>query len=259
MKKTPILLTLLVLQFTVAAQASRHQLREGNRQYNKERYDQAEVAYRRALQRDTTDARGQYNLGGALYRQGKYDDAAHHYEQTLADPKASDRRRANALHNRGNSLLKAGMENQQQELLQEALNSYQEALKLNPKNDDTRYNLALARRLLQQMQQQQQQQQQQGGGQNNDQQDQQQQQNQQNQQDNKNQQDQLNQQNQQQQQQDQQQQQGQQQQNRHDSQQTQKRDAERMLEAMKNNERQTLREVNRSDDKVNGGKKDKDW
>ena len=32
-----------------------------------------------------------------------------------------------------------------------------------------------------------------------------------------------------------------------------------MLEAMKNNERQTLREVNRSDDKVNGGKKDKDW
>lgn len=260
MKKTLILLPLLALQLTMCAQASRHQLREGNRQYNKERYDQAEVAYRRALERDTTDARGQYNLGGALYRQGKYDDAARHYEQTLADPKANDRRRANALHNRGNSLLKAGMENQQQEMLQEALKSYQEALKLNPKNEDTRYNLALTRRLLQQMQQQQQQNQQ--GGQNNDQQNQDQQQNQQQQQNNNNQdnqQQQNQQQNQQNQQQDQQQKQGQQQENRHDNQDAKKRDAERMLEAMKNNERQTLREVNRNNENVRSGKKDKDW
>ena len=251
-------IALFALQLTAGAQASRHQLREGNRQYNKERYDQAEVAYRRALERDTTDARGQYNLGASLYRQKKYDDAARHYEQTLADPKVSDHRKANALHNRGNSLLKAGIENQQQEMLQEALKSYQEALKLNPKNDDTRYNLALARRLLQQMQQQQQQQQQ--GGQNNEQQQNQQQQNQQGQGNNdENQQQQNQQQNQQNQQQDQQQKQGQQQENRHDSQETRKRDAERMLEAMKNNERQTLREVNRSNEKARSGKKDKDW
>lgn len=259
MRKTLILLSLLLLQVSIHAQASRHQLREGNRQYNKEHYDQAEVAYRRALERDSNDARGHYNLGGALYRQKKYDDAAHHYEQVYAAPKASDRTRADAMHNRGNSLLKAGMESGQQEMLQEALKSYQEALKLNPKNDDTRYNLALARRLLQQMQQQQQQQQQQGGGQNNDQQ----QDKQQNQSgnDNKDQQDQQknNQQNQQNQQEDQRQEQGQQQANLHQNDNTKKRDAERMLEAMKNNERQTLREVNRNNANARGGKKDKDW
>ncbi len=263
MKKTLILLPLLLLQLSLAAQASRHQLREGNRQYNKEHYDQAEVAYRRSLQRDSTDACGQYNLGSTLYRQKKYDDAARHYEHAVTAPKANNRQRADALHNRGNSLLKAGMEQSNQEMLQEALHSYQEALKLNPKNDDTRYNLALARHLLQQMQQQQQQQQ---GGQNNDQQQQQQQnQQQQNQQQGNNKDQQQNQQqnqqqqNQQQQQQDQQQQQGQQQENRHQDQDVKRRDAERMLEAMKNNERQTLREVNRNNENVHSGKKDKDW
>ena len=258
MRKTLIILPLLLLQLNLAAQASRHGLREGNRQYNKERYDEAEVAYRRALEQDTTDRRGQYNLGNTLYRQKKYDDAARHYEQSLATPEGSNRQRADAFHNRGNSLLKAGMENGDQQMLQEALHSYQEALKLNPKNDDTRYNLALARRLLQQMQQQQQQQQ--GGGENEQQKDNQDQQQQQgnNQQDQQSQQQQQNQQ-QQDSRQDQQQSQGQQQEAKHNNQDDKKRDAERMLEAMKNNERQTLREVNRDNGNAHNAKKEKDW
>lgn len=255
-----ITLTFLTLQLTVSAQASRHQLREGNRQYNKERYDQAEVAYRRALERDSTDARGQYNLGNACYRLKKYDDAARHYEQVSADPKLSDKRRAKAFHNRGNSLLKdaissssEGFDSNSQQKLQQALASYQEALKLDPKNDDTRYNLALARKLLQQAQQQQQQQQS-GGGDNNQQQDQQ-QKNGGNNDNNGEQQDKQ----QSQQQQPDDQQTGKQQQQQHQNQDVKKRDAERMLEAMKNNERQTLRDVNRNNEKSRGGKKDKDW
>ena len=127
------------------------------------------------------------------------------------------------------------------------------ALKLDPKNDDTRYNLAYARRLLQQQQQQQQ-----GGGQNQQQnqqnQDQQQQQQQQDQQ-------QQNQQNQQQQnQQDQQQQDQQQQQRQPQPQQEQrKQDAERMLDAVKNNERQALRDKEQSNKPVRVRKTDKDW
>lgn len=253
-----ILLALTALQFTAMSQASRHQLREGNRHYNKERYDQAEVAYRRALERDSNDARGQYNLGNACYRLKKYDDAARHYEQAVSDQKLNNKRRANALHNHGNCLLKEvidnssdGIDNNQQQKLQQAITSYQEALKLAPKNDQTRYNLALARKLMQQAQQQQQQQ---GGG-NNDQ-----KQEKQNQQGggNDNQQDQ--QQNQQQDRQQQNEQEaGQQQKQQHQSQDVKKRDAERMLEAMKNNEKQTIRDVNRNNEKSRGGKKDKDW
>lgn len=251
MKKILTIITLLALGFTVSAQASRHQLREGNRSYNKQKYDNAEVAYRRALERDSTDFRGQYNLANALYRQEKYDEAARHYAQALDSKNVDKKQRAKTLHNQGNSYLKAAQQSEQMQGLQQAINSYQEALKLDPKNDDTRYNLAYARRLLQQQQQQQQNQNQQDQQQNQ----QQQQQNQQQQQDQQQQQ-----QNQQQQEQQQDQQRDQQQQQPRNQQQERKReDAERMLEAVKNNERQTLKDKNRADQPVRVRKTDKDW
>lgn len=262
MRKGMILLVLTATAGIAQAQtqADRQLLREGNRDYKNERYDQAEVKYRRALEHDTADFRGQYNLGNTLYRQKKYDEAASHYEQALAAPAIDDKQRSLALHNRGNSLVKSGLENSGQgvQYFQQAVNSYQEALKLDPKNDDTRYNLAYARRLLQQTQQQQQQ----GGGQDNqDQQQQQQNQQQQQQQgDNQQQQQQQNQQQQNQQQQDRQQQPQQQQgQQSQAGQDRKKQDAERMLEAVKNNERQTMRQLDRNDIKAKARHTDKDW
>lgn len=236
MKKIVLICFLLQLSVAVVAQASRHQLREGNRQYNKQHYDQAEVSYRRALERDTTDFRGHYNLANSLYRQEKYDEAARHYQQSLSSGNLTPHQRAQALHNQGNSCLKEALQSEQMQGLQQAVNSYQEALKIDPKNDDTRYNLAYARRLLQQQQQQQQNQQQ---NQQNKNQQQQQQQNQQ-------------QQNQQQDQQNQQQQSNPQQQQR-------KQDAERLLEAVKNNERQALRDKARVEQPARVKRTDKDW
>ncbi len=265
-----IVLFMLLIPSEASAQANRKQMREGNRHYNKEKYDQAEVTYRRALESDTTDFRGQYNLASSLYRQEKFDEAAMHYMQALTAPDISDNRRAKALHNAGNSLVKAGLENEQQgmQYFRQAVKVYQDALKLDPKNDDTRYNLAYARRLLQQAQQQQQQQQ--GGGgdnqQNNEKQQNQQQQqgNNQNQdQQQQNQQQQGNQQKKQQQgnQQNQQQQQGkdQQQQQQAKPQEQRVQDAERMLEAVKNNERQTLKEQARKEQVSTNRHSDKDW
>ena len=253
------MLLLCMMPSNASAQANRKLLREGNRTYKQEKYDQAELNYRRALEADTTDYRGHYNLASSLYRQEKYDEAAMHYAQALAAPDIDDSRRAKALHNAGNSMVKAGLQNQQQgmQYFQQAVKAYQDALKLDPKNDDTRYNLAYARRLLQQAQQQQQQQ---GGGdnqQNNDQ-----QQNQQQQQGNNNQDQQQQQQNQQQgNQQDQQQQQGkeQQQQKQAKPMEQRKQDAERMLEAVKNNERQTLKEQSRKEQVSGVRHTDKDW
>lgn len=249
--KILIIIPLLAIGLSTAAQAPRGQLRQGNRQYRKQNYEQAEVSYRRALEQDSSDVRGQYNLGNALYRQKKYDVADSHYVRAITSPSATPKQKAHALHNRGNSLLQAGMENQDQQLLQQALASYQEALKLDPKNEDTRYNLALARHLLQKAQQQQQQQQQGGGDQK------QQQQNQQQQNQGDNQQQQGN--NNQQQQGQQQQQQNREGQRQQAQQEVKKRDAERMLEAMGNRERQTLRDRKRTDIPTKGRKTDKDW
>ena len=253
-------LLLCIMPTDASAQANRKLLREGNRNYKTEKYDQAELNYRRALEADTTDFRGQYNLAASLYRQEKYDEAAMHYAQALAAPDIDDSRRAKALHNVGNSMVKAGLQNEQQgmQYFQQAVKAYQDALKLDPKNDDTRYNLAYARRLLQQAQQQQQQQ---GGG--SDQKNQDQQQNQQQQQGNNQNKDQQQQQNQQQQgnQQDQQQQQGKEQQQKKQAkpQEQRKQDAERMLEAVKNNERQTLKEQSRKEQVSTARHTDKDW
>ena len=258
MKKT---LTIGIILFMglmgeALAQANRGQLRDGNRSFKKGKYDKAEVLYRRALQNDSMDYRGQYNLGNALYRQKKYDEAVRHFDQALQSTNLSDRQRSRTLHNKGNSFLKAGMDNPQQGMqhFQQAVQSYQEALKLDPKNDDTRYNLAYARRLLQQAQQQQQNQQ--GQGQNQD-------------QNNQNGQNQQNQQNKDQQNKGNQNQQNQNQQgDQKDQKDTQKRpnqmehrkqDAERMLEAVKNNERQSLKEQTKKVQAANSHPSDKDW
>ena len=162
MKKILFILVIFNFQLSIfnslQAQANRHQLRDGNRNYKNEKYDKAEVDYRRALESDSLDYRGQYNLANSLYRQKKYDEAVRHYEQSLQLPSITDHQRWQSLHNKGNAHLKAGMENQEQGMqqFQQAVQSYQDALKVDPKNDDTRYNLAYARRLLQQAQQQQQ-------------------------------------------------------------------------------------------------------
>lgn len=278
MRTKHIVLLLALLMFsasTLMAQNrdARKETRKGNKEYKAKRYDQSEVNYRRAIHSDSNAYRAYYNLGNALYRQKKYDEANSHYARALETPDLDNKTRARILHNRGNSSLKAGLakdsraEGMQQ--FQQAVNDYQESLKLNPKNEDTRYNLSYAKKMLQQAQQQQQQQN--GGGGGNDQDknkdknkdkdqqgDQNQQKDQQGQNDKKDQQNKQNQQNQGQDKQDkkQQQQQQKQQQQKQDQ---QKKDAERLLEAVKNNERNTMKENAKKVEVANPVRIEKDW
>ncbi len=267
-------LLLLCLSFTqiAAAQSStaRKETRRGNKEYKQEHFDKAEVNYRRALHDDSTAYRAHYNLGNTLYRQKKYDEAASHYNKALDTPDLNDKTRSKILHNRGNCNLKNGLgkDNRAEGIqqFQQAVNDYQEALKLDPKNNDTRYNLSYAKKLLQQAQQQQQQQ---GGGQdqnkdqnkdnkdqqgNNGQNQQKDQQGQNDQQKQQNQQDQQNQQNQPQNKKDREQQKRQQKQ-----QQQKKQDAERLLEAVKNNEKNTMKENAKRVEAATSNKIEKDW
>ena len=204
--------------------------REGNRQFHDGNFNNAEILFRRGLQVDSTDFRGRFNLANSLYKQGDYEASTEMFNELLSDRRLNKKQRANVHHNLGNSLVRT-------EEFGEAVNSYKEAMKLNP-NDDTRYNLAYAMQRLQEQQQQQQQ------DQNQDQQQQQQQQNQQQQQ------------GQQQNQGDNNNRQQQKQPNRPD--QLTRGDAERMLSAMERQERNTL-DKKRQDNVRQRARAERDW
>ena len=264
-KHIVLLLFVAALPLALSAQSSnvRKETRKGNREYKSQHYDRAEVNYRRALHSDSTAYRAQYNLGNTLYRQKKYDESIQHYDRALLQPGLTEKERSNILHNRGNSYLKAGLQKENRadgmQQFQQAVNDYQEALKLAPKNDDTRYNLSYAKKMLQQAQQQQQQ----NGGQNQDNKDQDKNKDKKgnNGQDNQQDQQQQNQQNQQQQnQQNQQNQQDRKQKQKQQKQQQQKKqDAERLLEAVKNNEKNTMKENAKKVEVAAPRNIEKDW
>ena len=132
------------------AQTDKKLIREGNKSYDNKKYSDAEVAYKKSLNKNQKSYEGNFNLGDAYYKQGKYEDAVKQFE-SLKSQKTDKKTEAAALHNLGNTLL-------QNKKYQESIDAYKQALKLNPADEDTRYNLAYAQTMLKQQQQQQQQQ-----------------------------------------------------------------------------------------------------
>jgi Ca-activated chloride channel family protein len=144
---------LLIAVSPVVAQSDKKLIREGNKSYDNKKYSDAEVSYKKSLGKNQKSYEGNFNLGDAYYKQGKYDEAAKQFE-TLKSQKKDKKTDAAALHNLGNTLL-------QSQKFQESIEAYKQSLKLNPTDEDTRYNLAYAQAMLKQQQQKQQQQQQQ--------------------------------------------------------------------------------------------------
>ena len=148
-------LMFLVLCCTVIGGAARGQsvrslVHDGNDQYEEKNFAEAEVNYRKALEKERELIQGHFNLGNALHKQGKYEDAVREFERVVTSAEQPETQ-AFAHYNIGNSLF----EGQQ---YQEAIASYIESLKLNPADEDTKHNLSLALKRLQQQQQQQKQQ-----------------------------------------------------------------------------------------------------
>lgn len=226
-----LMLILLGISSLLFAQKEAPDIRHGNRDYNKDNFAEAEVDYRRGLEKNNQSYEAHYNLGDALFRQNKYPEAAEEFIKAaqVIDPKKDKQKAAKTYHNLGNSLFA-------QQQYDKAITAYQQSLRANPKDNDTRYNMVKAMQMLQQQQQQQQQNQQ-----NQDQQQQQQQEQQQQQQD-------------QEQNQDQQQQEQQQQQ---DEQQMDQETAEQILQALEQDEQDTQEKLQRQQ----GSKRrvEKDW
>lgn len=142
---------ILSLSFFAAKGQSAHSfLRQADKNYKNENYQAAEENYRRAIEKKQ-DEKTNYNLGNAIYQQGRYDEAATKYENAAA-ANADKELKAKAFYNMGNALF-------QNKKTEESIAAYKKALLLNPNDLQTKRNLALAKRTLTQMQQQQQQQQ----------------------------------------------------------------------------------------------------
>jgi Ca-activated chloride channel homolog len=231
MKKQFIVSIVLLLGISVLpAQSKRTLNNDGVDLYKANKYADAEVKFKKSLEKDPSGFEGHFNLGDAYYKQGRYDEAIQAYKNSLSFTENKSNK-ARVYHNVGNSLLK-------QQKYQESLGAYKSALKANPEDIETKYNLSYALNMMKQNQDKQKQQNK--NDKNKDKNKDQQQNKDQQKQDKKDQNK------------DQKQQQQQQQKN-----QISKEEAQRILEAMKNNEKDQQKKLR----KVKGKpfSTDKDW
>lgn len=231
MKRLIIIFLLFNLYIaSMFAQTDRQLVRMGNKNFRGGNHANAEVSYRKALDKNPRNPQANYNLGNALMAQHK-DSAAIRQFEIAAKMETSPLRRSEAFHN-------MGVVCQGKKMFGEAIEAYKEALRLNPADDQTRYNLALCKRQQKEQEQQQQQQQKQ---------------------------DQQKQEQEKQQQQQQQQEQEQEQQKKKDQQQQQpkpqmsRENAEQMLNAAVQDEKKTQERMNKAQQQSNRRKLEKNW
>lgn len=240
-----LIISILIISISYA-QPDRSTNNKGVDAFESGEFAEAETNFKKGVEKAPNSFIANFNHGDALYKQKRYDEAISSYKAALGDVN-DDLRTAKIYHNIGNALLKSNK-------IQESIEAYKTALKHNPDDDDTKYNLSYALSLLDNQNQNQQQQ-----NQNQDKQD-------------KNDQDQQNQNQNQDQNKDQQKNDQQQNQPQPKDQETQqdnlkqpqqqeakisKEDAERILEALKNNEKDLQKELRRKTGRP--VKTDKDW
>ena len=151
LKNISCVIFLLVTTFSINAQeASKEKQRaikeakvslsEASYELENDNFNFAEAAYREAIALNPKEATGKYNLGNAYYNKKLNDVAMSRYKQAAAVAKTKSDKHS-AFHNLGNTYMN-------EKKYQEAVESYKNALRNNSKDDETRYNYALAKELL---------------------------------------------------------------------------------------------------------------
>lgn len=141
MRRLLLIHTLLLVPVAAWGQKERADIRQGNRAYYEGKYPEAEVGYKRAIEKNIGSYEANFNLAGALYKQGRYDDAAATYGK-LAQDGTDAQRQASTYYNMGNTYVK-------QRKLDEAIEAYKNALRLVPEDKEAKFNLAYAKKLKQ--------------------------------------------------------------------------------------------------------------
>ena len=141
-----MLLGLMLTMFNqVTFAQDRQYIRQGNKLYRQQGFDKAEVEYRKALAKNPRNTQAMYNLGCALMQQQK-DSAAIVQFENAGRAETSPIRKSMSYHNMGFIC-------QKHQMYGEAIEAYKESLRNNPNDNETRYNLALCKRMLKQQQQ----------------------------------------------------------------------------------------------------------
>ena len=149
-KKSLIVFIFILIKTTTFSQTAHKMLREGDASYKKENYKTAEENYRKSLETQPS-SKGDFNLGNAIFKQQRFDDAIKQYDG-IANNSSDNSLKSSALYNKGNAHF-------WKKEYDKAVEAYKEALRLNPKDEDAKTNLAKAKRMLQEQQKQQQKQQ----------------------------------------------------------------------------------------------------
>jgi tetratricopeptide (TPR) repeat protein len=123
---------------------AREDVREGNKLYNQLKFEDAEVAYKKALSKNPNYPKASYNLGNTIYQQNRNKEAVSQFElvEKTAPTKMS---KAETYHNMGNAFMK-------EKQYDKAVAAYKNSMRNNSKDDETRYNLAMAQELLKEQQ-----------------------------------------------------------------------------------------------------------
>ena len=138
--RTLIIWILSVCSIVASAQTDRQHIRDGNRLFRQQKFDKAEVEYRKAVDKNNKNPQAYYNLGCALMQQQKDSLAITDFE-TAGKLETNKLRKAKVYHN-------IGVICQGHQMFSEAIEAYKESLRNNPNDDETRYNLALCQRQL---------------------------------------------------------------------------------------------------------------
>jgi Ca-activated chloride channel homolog len=149
--KVLMICAFIFLSVAINAQSDKKYIRKGNKEYEKKSFSESEVLYRKAIDKNKQSSDAVFNVGDALYKQNKFEDAGKQFVENI-NLNEDKKKKSEGMYNLGNSLLKANK-------VQESIEAYKGSLKLRPDNKEAKYNLAYAQDLLKQQQEQKKQQQ----------------------------------------------------------------------------------------------------
>lgn len=179
MKKIILISLVAILTVNLSAQdekGARKSLRAGNKAFSEQLYGTAEGKYAEAAAADPASKVASYNLATTYYKQQRWDDALKEYQRYLSLEKEDPKKMSSAWSSVGNVYLRkkgdeasqrraqqtTQMQNgqaqqqtggQQADNLKMSIEAYKNSLRLNPQDNDTRYNLAVAQKMLKDQQQ----------------------------------------------------------------------------------------------------------
>jgi len=142
MKSLKYFLTILLFSVFISghqlsfSQSLRGLVNDGIKKYDKGNFSDAEVNFKKGVEKEPNNFEANFNLGDALFKQKRYDDAFKSFESAMPYAK-NNLDKAKIHYNMGNSLLKS-------KKIKDSIDAYKKSLKLNPDDPETKYNLSYA-------------------------------------------------------------------------------------------------------------------